>query len=83
MQKPRDSGIISIDVPGDDPRLDWLGCYPRSLQQCQAQSRFAVHSRLDIVVNSETPSIKHFIGALHTRTSVHFEPEYSKSLFQK
>lgn len=49
----RDSGIMSTDVPDEDTGIDRLGCFPQNLHQCQAQSRFAVHSRLDIVVDSE------------------------------
>lgn len=47
------SGILSTDVPDVDTGIDWLGCLAQNSQQCQAQSRFAVHSRLDIVVNFE------------------------------
>ena len=50
----RDSGIMSTDVPDEDTGIDRLGCFPQNLHQCQAQSRFAVHSRLDFVANSET-----------------------------
>lgn len=49
----RDSGIMSTDVPDEDTGIDRLGCFPQNLHQCQAQSRFEVHSRLDIVVDSE------------------------------
>ena len=49
----RDSGIMSTDVPDEDTGIDRLDCFPQNSHQCQAQSRFAVHSRLDIVVDSE------------------------------
>ena len=44
---------MSTDVPDEDTGIDRLDCFPQNSHQCQAQSRFAVHSRLDIVVNSE------------------------------
>ena len=49
----RNSGILSTDVPDVDTGIDWLDCFAQNLQQCQAQRRFAVHSRLDIATNSE------------------------------
>ena len=50
----RDSGKLSTDVPDVDTGIDWLVYLAQYSLQCQAQSRFAVHSRLDFVANSET-----------------------------
>ena len=54
VRRYRNSGIMSTDVPDVDTGIDWLSCFPQNSRQCQAQSRFAVHSRLDFVANSET-----------------------------
>lgn len=57
------SGILSTDVPDVDTGIDWLGYLAQNSRQCQAQSRFTVRSRLDIVVNSEiiVNPIKHLL----------------------
>ena len=63
----RNSGILSTDVPDVDTGIDWLDCFFQNLQQCQAQSRFAVHSRLDIAANSEiiaNPNQAFYCGTL-------------------
>ena len=52
LQYP-DSGKLSTDVPDVDTGIDWLVYLAQYSLQCQAQSRFVVRSRLDIVENTE------------------------------
>lgn len=50
-----------------DTGMDWLDYFVQNLQQCQAQSRFAVHSRLDIAANSKiiaNPNQAFYCGTL-------------------
>ena len=70
---------ICTDVPDVDTGIDWLVYLAQYSLQCQAQSRFVVRSRLDIVENTEimVAPISHFIAVLFDRTVVHLGPEYS------
>ena len=84
-QQYRNSGILSTDVPDVNTGIDWLGYLVQNSQECQAQSRFVVRSRLDILVNSEiivNPN-QVFIAVLYDWTLVHFEPEYSIILYNR
>ena len=51
LQYP-DSGKLSTDVPDVDTGIDWLVYLAQYSLQCQAQSRFVVRSRLDLVENT-------------------------------
>ena len=66
LQYP-DSGKLSTDVPDVDTGIDWLVYLAQYSQQCQAQSRFGVRSRLDIVENTEImagPNQSFYCGTL-------------------
>ena len=66
LQYP-DSGKLSTDVPDVDTGIDWLVYLAQYSLQCQAQSRFVVRSRLDIVENTEImagPNQSFYCGTL-------------------
>ena len=66
LQYP-DSGKLSTDVPDVDTGIDWLVYLAQYSQQCQAQSRFGVRRRLDIVENTEImagPNQSFYCGTL-------------------
>ena len=76
-----DSGKLGTDVPDVDTGIDWLVYLAQYSQQCQAQSRFVVRSRLDTVKNTEIMACPNqaFYAVLFDRTVVHLEPEYSQA----
>ena len=82
MPQYPDSGKLGTDVPDVDTGIDWLVYLAQYSQQCQAQSRFVVRSRLDTVKNTEIMACPNqaFYAVLFDRTVVHLEPEYSSNL---